>query len=88
MRPSARISTVLAGLTLAAGAVVFAGPTAHANMQQCEQAVAQAKMQVSDAVKQACYEGQIGNQTSCSASLVQAGISNDVAAKACRVAPK
>ncbi|MFG2297438.1 hypothetical protein [Streptomyces sp. NPDC048603] len=88
MRSSARIPSLLAGLVLAAGAVVFAGPAAHADMQQCEQAVSQSGKQVTDAVRQACYQGQIGNQTSCSASLVEAGISNDTAAQACRVAPK
>ncbi|OKK21906.1 hypothetical protein AMK16_01220 [Streptomyces sp. CB00455] len=88
MRSSARISSILAGLALAVGGAVFATPAAHADVKTCEQYVAQHKAQVADAVRQACYEGQIGNQTSCSASLDAAGLSKDVAAGACRVAPQ
>ncbi|MEV7519228.1 hypothetical protein [Streptomyces sp. NPDC091371] len=88
MRSSARIPSILAGLALAVGGSVFAVPAAHANSQQCEQYVAQQKLQVTDDVRQACYQGQIGNQTSCSATLTGAGISKDVAAQACRVAPQ
>lgn len=57
-------------------------------MKACEQYVTQLNAQVTDAVRQACYQGQIGNQTSCSASLDAAGISKDVAAGACRAAPQ
>uniref|UniRef100_A0AAU2JQM4 Uncharacterized protein n=1 Tax=Streptomyces sp. NBC_00049 TaxID=2903617 RepID=A0AAU2JQM4_9ACTN len=88
MRSSARIPSILAGLALAVGGIGLAAPAAHADMKACEQYVAQHKAQVTDAVVQACYEGQIGNQTSCSASLDAAGISKDVAAGACRVAPQ
>ncbi len=88
MRPSARIPSILAGLALAVGGVVFAGPAAHADAKACEQSLAAQKIQVTDVVRQACYEGQIGNQTSCSASLDEAGISKEDAAQACRVAPQ
>lgn len=80
-----------AGLALAVGGIALAAPAAtaaHANSQQCEQYVAQHNSQVTNDVRQACYEGQIGNQTSCTASLDEAGISKDVADQACRVAPK
>ncbi|WP_328929689.1 hypothetical protein OG429_37345 [Streptomyces sp. NBC_00190] len=91
MRPSARVPSILAGLALAVGGIALAAPAAtaaHANSQQCEQYVAQHNSQVTNDVRQACYEGQIGNQTSCTASLDEAGISKDVADQACRVAPK
>ncbi len=91
MRSSARIPSILAGLALAVGGIAFAAPAspaAHADIQACEQHVGQQNAQVADAVRQACYEGQIGNQTSCTASLDAAGISKDVAAQACRAAPK
>ncbi|WP_374778126.1 hypothetical protein OG756_40195 [Streptomyces sp. NBC_01310] len=88
MRSSARIPSVLASLALAVGGITVAAPAAHADMKACEQYVADHKGQVTDDVRQACYEGQIGNQTSCSASLTEAGLSKDVAAGACRVAPQ
>ncbi|MFG2981581.1 hypothetical protein ACGFYQ_10025 [Streptomyces sp. NPDC048258] len=88
MRSSARIPSILAGLALAVGGIVVTAPVAHADIQACEQHVGQQNAQVKDAVRQACYEGQIGNQTSCTASLDEAGISKDVAAQACQVAPK
>ncbi|WP_329382020.1 hypothetical protein OG625_18535 [Streptomyces sp. NBC_01351] len=88
MRSSARIPSLLAGLALAVGGFVFAAPAAHADMKACEQYVAQQNKQVTDAVRQACYEGQLGDQTGCTASLNEAGISKDVATEACRVAPK
>ncbi|MEV0412574.1 hypothetical protein AB0I68_17645 [Streptomyces sp. NPDC050448] len=89
MRPSARIPGILAGLVLAAGGVLFAAPAATAaptSIQDCEQYLVQHGKQVTDAVGQACYEGQIGNQTSCAASLQAAGISANVASGACRAA--
>ncbi|MCX5012518.1 hypothetical protein OG765_16135 [Streptomyces sp. NBC_00555] len=88
MRSSARIPSILAGLALTVGGVALAAPAAHADMKACEQYVTQHNAQVTDAVRQACYQGQIGNQTSCSASLDAAGISKDVAAGACRAAPQ
>ncbi|MFB7462656.1 hypothetical protein ACFCZ1_03940 [Streptomyces sp. NPDC056224] len=91
MRSSARIPSILAGLALAVGGVLFSAPAstaAHADSQACEQYVAQHNAQVTGTVRQACYEGQIGNQTSCTASLDEAGISKDIATQACRVAPK
>ncbi|MFB7180050.1 hypothetical protein ACFCYI_20430 [Streptomyces sp. NPDC056257] len=88
MRPSARIPGILAGLALAVGGAVFVAPAAHADSKACEQSLQQHKVQVTDDVRQACYEGQIGNQTSCSASLTEAGISKEDAAAACQVAPK
>ncbi|MFE2547211.1 hypothetical protein ACFXGI_01385 [Streptomyces sp. NPDC059355] len=91
MRPSARIPSVLAGFVLAAGGAFFAAPAAGAatptSIQECEQYVAQHGKKVTpDGVGQACYEGQIGNQTSCAASLQAVGISADVASGACRAA--
>ncbi|MFD9303341.1 hypothetical protein ACFWCB_11910 [Streptomyces sp. NPDC060048] len=89
MRSSARrIPSLLAGLALAVGGLVLAAPAAQADSQACEQHVTQKNAQVTDAVRQACYQGQIGNQTSCTGSLDAAGISKDVAAQACRMAPK
>ncbi|MER7466886.1 hypothetical protein [Streptomyces sp. NPDC097981] len=89
MRPSARIPGILAGLVLATGGALFAAPAATAaptSIQDCEQYVVQHGKQVTDAVVQACYEGQIGNQTSCTASLQAAGISANIAGGACRAA--
>lgn len=53
-----------------------------------DQSLAKQNVQVTDDVRQACYEGQIGNQTSCAAGLDEAGISKEDAAGACRVAPQ
>ncbi|MFE9842359.1 hypothetical protein [Streptomyces goshikiensis] len=97
MRPSARIPGVLAGLVLATGGIVFAAPAATAataataaaptSVQDCEQYVAQHSGKKGTAgVGQACYEGSIGNQTSCAASLTAVGISANVASGACRAA--
>ncbi|MFF4103040.1 hypothetical protein [Streptomyces sp. NPDC001903] len=90
MRASARITSVLAGFVLAAGGALFAAPAATAaaptSIQDCEQYLVQHGKQVTDGVGQACYEGQIGNQTSCVASLQAVGISSNVAGGACRAA--
>lgn len=89
MRPSARIPSILAGLVLATGGALFAAPAATAaptSIQNCEQYLEQHGKQVTDAIGQACYEGSIGNQTSCAASLQEAGISADDASGACRAA--
>ncbi|MFF3863501.1 hypothetical protein [Streptomyces sp. NPDC002209] len=89
MRPSARIPSILAGLVLAAGGTFIAAPAATAaptSIQDCEQYIVQHGKQVTDGVGQACYEGTIGNQTSCAASLQEAGISANVASGACRAA--
>ncbi|MFD5513640.1 hypothetical protein ACFWIB_38735 [Streptomyces sp. NPDC127051] len=89
MRPSARITSVLAGFVLAAGGALFAAPAATAaptSIQECEQYLVQHGKQVTDGVGQACYEGQIGNQTSCAASLQAVGISANDASGACRAA--
>ncbi|MFG2992324.1 hypothetical protein ACGFZK_24070 [Streptomyces sp. NPDC048257] len=51
-------------------------------MKACEQYVAQYDAKVTGGVAEACYQGQIGNQTSCNASLVAAGATKDVAASA------
>ncbi|MFE5810643.1 hypothetical protein OG444_16275 [Streptomyces sp. NBC_01232] len=83
MRPSARIPSILAGLALAVGGVVVAAPSAQADVQACEQYVAKHAAKVTGGVAEACYQGAIGNQTSCSASLAEAGASKDVAASAC-----
>ncbi|GAA1569114.1 MULTISPECIES: hypothetical protein [Streptomyces] len=85
MRPSPRVPGVLAGLVLAAGSVLFAAPQASATgVQDCQEYVASHGKPASAAVAQACYEGSIGNQTSCVASLEQAGVTADVAGSACR----
>ncbi|OKI65628.1 hypothetical protein [Streptomyces sp. MJM1172] len=91
MRPSARIPGILAGLVLATGGIVFAAPAATAaaptSVQDCEKYVAQHSGKKGTAgVGQACYEGSIGNQTSCAASLTAVGISANVASGACRAA--
>ncbi|MFJ6757603.1 MULTISPECIES: hypothetical protein [unclassified Streptomyces] len=83
MRPSARIPSILAGLALAVGGAVFTAPAAHADMKACEQYVAKHDAKVTSGVAEACYQGQIGNQTSCTSSLTAAGASKDVAEQAC-----
>ncbi|MCJ1679268.1 hypothetical protein MTF65_18345 [Streptomyces sp. APSN-46.1] len=88
MRPSTRIPGILAGLALAVGGIVFAAPAAHADIKACEQVVAQQGKQVTGDVTQACYVGQIGDQTSCVSSLEGAGVSNKASADACRAATK
>ncbi|QES51625.1 hypothetical protein DEJ50_31020 [Streptomyces venezuelae] len=88
----ARIPGILAALVLAAGGFVLAAPAAQADQQACEQYVAQHvgkdTADLKDAARQACYEGQIGNQTSCTASLQQAGVSRATSDEACGQAPK
>ncbi|MFE2480568.1 hypothetical protein [Streptomyces sp. NPDC059389] len=90
MRPSARIPSVLAGFVLAAGGAFLAAPAAGAaastSVQECEQYITQHGKKIVDGVGQACYEGQIGNQTSCAASLQAVGFSADIASGACRAA--
>ncbi|MFD6469082.1 hypothetical protein [Streptomyces goshikiensis] len=94
MRPSARIPCILAGLVLATGGIVFAAPAATAataaaptSVQDCENYIAQHSSKKGTAgIGQACYEGSIGNQTSCAASLTAVGISANVASGACRAA--
>ncbi|MEW2412527.1 hypothetical protein AB0953_02180 [Streptomyces sp. NPDC046866] len=82
MRPSARVPSVLAALALAA----FAAPAASASVQDCQQYLASHGKQSVSGAAQACYEGSIGNQTSCVASLQQAGVSANEAGGACRAA--
>ncbi|MFB6620674.1 hypothetical protein ACIGFK_06245 [Streptomyces sp. NPDC085524] len=84
MRPSARIPSVLAGLVLAVGGAVVVAPSASANVQQCEQSVMSHGKPATADVAQACYEGSIGNQTSCVSSLQGAGVSANDANSACR----
>ncbi|MFD9480788.1 MULTISPECIES: hypothetical protein [Streptomyces] len=83
MRPSARIPSILAGLALAVGGTVIAAPSAHADVKACEQYVAKHAPKATDGATEACYQGSIGNQTSCDASLVAVGASKDVASAAC-----
>ncbi|WP_371680031.1 hypothetical protein [Streptomyces sp. NBC_01276] len=86
MRRSARIPSILAGLVLAAGGAFFAAPAASASVQDCQQyLVSHGKSATAD-TSQACYQGSIGNQTSCVASLQQAGISTNDSNGACRAA--
>ncbi|MEU9179209.1 hypothetical protein AB0C90_20560 [Streptomyces sp. NPDC048550] len=89
MRPSARIPGILAGLVLATSGALVAAPAATAaptSIQDCEHYIVQHGKEVTDAVGQACYEGSIGNQTSCAASLQEAGIPANIASGACRAA--
>ncbi|MFF0548476.1 hypothetical protein ACFYUL_05935 [Streptomyces sp. NPDC004311] len=86
MRPSARIPSILAGLALAVGGTVLAAPSASADVQACEQYVAQHSPKTTEGVSEACYQGHNGNQPSCSASLVAVGASKNVAESACNVA--
>ncbi|KJK51847.1 MULTISPECIES: hypothetical protein [unclassified Streptomyces] len=83
MRPSARIPGILAGLALALGGAVAAAPSAQADVKACEQYVAQHAPKAADGAAEACYEGRIGNQTSCVASLTAVGASKDTANTAC-----
>ncbi|MFJ8163100.1 hypothetical protein ACIRBY_19535 [Streptomyces sp. NPDC096136] len=83
-RPSARIPSVLAALVLAAGGAAFAAPAASASVQDCTQYVVSHGKKSSPDITQACYEGSIGNQTSCVASLQAAGVSSNDANGACR----
>ncbi len=86
MRPSARLPGVLAALVLAAGGVAVAAPAASASVQDCTKyVVAHGKKSTSD-IAQGCYQGSIGNQTSCVATLQQAGLSSSDAGGACRAA--
>ncbi|MGO4455940.1 hypothetical protein AB4039_01155 [Streptomyces sp. M-16] len=86
MRRSARISSILAGLVLAAGGAFFAAPAASAGVQDCQQYVVSHGKPATADTAQACYQGSIGNQTSCVASLQQAGISANDSSGACRAA--
>ncbi|MFG2341350.1 hypothetical protein [Streptomyces yangpuensis] len=83
MRPSARIPSILAGLALTVGGAVVAAPSAQADVKACEQYVAQHAPKAVDGAAEACYEGTIGNQTSCVSSLVAVGASKDAANSAC-----
>ncbi|MFB0632038.1 hypothetical protein [Streptomyces sp. AB3(2024)] len=92
MRRSARIPSILAGLVLASGGAFFAAPAASASasasagVQDCQQYLQSHGKQTTADTTQACYQGSIGNQTSCVASLRQAGISTDDSNGACRAA--
>ncbi|MET8749001.1 hypothetical protein ACFXPI_12065 [Streptomyces sp. NPDC059104] len=88
MRRSARIPSILAGLALAAGGAFFAAPAASASsgVQDCQQYLQSHGKQTTSDTTQACYQGSIGNQTSCVASLKAAGISTDDSNGACRAA--
>ncbi|MFE3788430.1 hypothetical protein [Streptomyces goshikiensis] len=92
MRPSARIPGILAALVLATGGIAAAAPAATAaaaptSVQDCEKYIAQHSSKKGTAgIGQACYEGSIGNQTSCSASLTAVGVSANTASGACRAA--
>ncbi|MEU6866036.1 hypothetical protein ABZ924_22735 [Streptomyces sp. NPDC046876] len=82
MRPS--VPSILAALVLAGAA--FAAPAASASVQDCQQYLASHGKQSTSGAAQACYQGSIGNQTSCVASLQQAGVSANDASGACRAA--
>ncbi|MFJ3926132.1 hypothetical protein [Streptomyces sp. NPDC090022] len=90
MRPSARIPSILAGLVLAAGSTLIAAPAATAaaptSIQDCQQYIVKHGKQVTEGVTQACYQGSIGNQTSCVSSLEAVGLSADISGGACRAA--
>ncbi|KOU34633.1 hypothetical protein ACIF8W_21500 [Streptomyces sp. NPDC085639] len=83
MRPSARIPSILAALALALGGAVITAPSAQADVKACEQYVAKHAANVTDGVAEACYQGYVGNLTSCNSSLVAVGASKDVASSAC-----
>ncbi|WP_037883417.1 MULTISPECIES: hypothetical protein [unclassified Streptomyces] len=83
MRPSARIPSILAGLALAVGGAVVVAPSAHADVKACEQYVAEHAPKAVDGAGEACYQGYIGNLTSCNSSLVAVGASKDDAQSAC-----
>ncbi|MFB6827305.1 hypothetical protein ACFCXA_37595 [Streptomyces virginiae] len=83
MRPSTRVPSILAGIALALGGAVVAAPSAHADVKACEQYVAQHAPKATDGAGEACYQGYIGNLTSCNASLVAVGASKDAAQSAC-----
>ncbi|MFC6514737.1 hypothetical protein ACFQFR_19115 [Streptomyces goshikiensis] len=62
-------------------------PPPPTSVQDCEKYIAQHSSKKGTAgIGQACYEGSIGNQTSCAASLTAVGISANVASGACRAA--
>ncbi|MFG2296282.1 hypothetical protein [Streptomyces sp. NPDC048603] len=85
-RTPARIPGILAGLALAVGGVVFAAPAAHADSEDCVQHLMQQNVQITDAVKKACYQGQSEEETTCTSGLQGAGVTEGVAAQACKVA--
>ncbi|MFD9002046.1 hypothetical protein ACFV0T_13900 [Streptomyces sp. NPDC059582] len=87
MRPSARIPSVLAGLALALGGVGLAAPTAHADIQSCQDHVQENGTDVTDAVRMACYVGLVGDQIRCAGGLTDIGVAPATAIEACRQAP-
>ncbi|RSS82403.1 hypothetical protein [Streptomyces sp. WAC06614] len=84
MRPSARVPSALAALVLAAGGVLAAAPQASAGVQDCQQYLAAHAQKVPSGAAEACYEGSIGNQTSCTSTLEGSGLPATTATAACR----
>ncbi|MEW2581787.1 hypothetical protein [Streptomyces virginiae] len=58
-------------------------PVRPGGREACEQYVAQHSPKATDGAVEACYQGQIGNRTSCVSSLVAVGASKDDANSAC-----
>ncbi|MEW1634523.1 hypothetical protein AB0469_10655 [Streptomyces sp. NPDC093801] len=83
-RPSARIPSILAALVLAGAGAAFAAPAASASVQDCTQYVVSHGKKSTPDITQGCYQGSIGNQTSCVATLQAAGVSSNDANGACR----
>jgi hypothetical protein len=84
MRPSPRIVSTLASLAVALGGIVIASPTAHADLADCASYLQDQGHEVTDATRMACYVGLVGDQRGCASALTQRGMSDSVAAEACR----
>ncbi|MEU8774128.1 hypothetical protein [Streptomyces sp. NPDC048606] len=90
MRTSARIASVLTGLTLALGGVALTAPAAHADVTACINEVERELRggEAPDSIRMACYVGLTGDHEQCVTGLTGSGVTNGTAVSACRVAPR
>lgn len=84
MRPSPRIVSTLAGLAIALSGIIVAAPAAHADLPACHTYLQEQGVEVTDAVRLACYVGLVGHQGECASALTLVGASDSVATEACR----
>ncbi|MFI0813072.1 hypothetical protein [Streptomyces echinatus] len=90
MRASTRIAGVLTGLAIALGGAALTAPAAHADIASCVNQVERELRggAAQDSVHMACYVGLTGNHDQCVSDLTRAGVTEDTATSACRVAPQ
>ncbi|GAA2783896.1 hypothetical protein GCM10010521_72980 [Streptomyces rameus] len=90
MRTSTRIAGVLTGVTLALGGAALAAPAAHADIPACVNQVERELQggEAPDSVRMACYVGLTGHHDQCVSDLTRAGVTEQTAGSACRVAPQ